>query len=245
MKKNAFQTIPLLLAECKRKFSKKPAFELTSGKKISYDDMMWDVSRTTQLLRTLGVTKSSKVALFTDNSPQTVETLLAITRMGTAAIPLSYDYTQKQIAEILDTEQPAALFIQKDKMSILPESANMTILEMADNRVLKSVSRNACSIPSEILEDDIAAIWYQVSADGKMKRRTFTQKEIASAVCSAKAIKPNKAKKVNKPNALTRSLDSMFAYTRTYFVPMVNGICVHCHDLISSISNKKTQAKGR
>lgn len=235
MKKNAFSTIPELLAECKRKFSKKPALALTNGKKISYDDMMWDVSRTTQLLRTHGVTKSSKVALFTDNSPQTVETLLAITRMGTAAIPLSYDYTKAQVQEILDVEKPVALFIQKEKMDILPESVEMTVFEMADNRVLKSVSRNACSIPSEILGDDVAAICYQFVADGSIKRHTFTQKEIASAVCAAKK---------GKINAVTRSLDSMFAYTRAYFVPMVNGICVYCHDFITNLSGKKTPSKG-
>lgn len=232
MKKNYLKTIPTLLADCKRKFAKKPAIELASGKKISYDDMMWDVARTTQILRTLGVTKSNKVALFTDNSPQTVETLLAITRMGSAAIPLSYDYTKEQIGQILDAEKPAAVFIQLEKIDMLPESANMSVLEMADNRVLKSVSRNACSIPSEILEDDIAAIVYSFSSDGNMKRRTFTQKEIAGAVCSAKK---------GKSNGISRTLNSMFAYTRAYFVPLANGICIFCHDLISSINKNKTQ----
>ena len=109
--RNVINTIPALLTAVAKKFAVKPAMLLKNGNKISYDDMMWDVSLTCRALKEQGITKSSKVALFMDNSPQCVESFLAITKMGAVAILISYDFSENQIKEILEQEKPDAIFI--------------------------------------------------------------------------------------------------------------------------------------
>ena len=44
--RNVINTIPALLTAVAKKFAVKPAMLLKHGNKISYDDMMWDVSLT-------------------------------------------------------------------------------------------------------------------------------------------------------------------------------------------------------
>ena len=138
-KKNIFETInsvPALLAKNFQKFAKKPAMILNGNKKISYNDMRWDIFKTSNILRVGGKTPKS-VAIFIDDSPQAVESFYSVLSIGSKATLLRYDMSKEEVAAALKNEKPEAVFIRSVKMDLLPEDLNAIVYEIANNSVLK------------------------------------------------------------------------------------------------------------
>ena len=92
--KNSINTIPEALSNAYLKRASKTAMILNNGNKITYNDMMWDISMTCSILKDNGIKKDSKVALFMDKTPQCVETFLAIIKTGAVVLLLDYSYSE-------------------------------------------------------------------------------------------------------------------------------------------------------
>lgn len=233
--KKSLSTIPSILAECCKKFAKKTALFLNNGSKISYNDMMWDISRTSQVLRDQGISKNSRVALFMTDNPQSIETFLAVTHMGAIAIILRYDYSSAQISEILTTEKPDAVFLSENKLEVIPAGLKMTVLEMADNKILEKVERPASESVYTISDTDIAVISFTLAPNGELTKKVYTHKELAEGTKAAKKLSKNKASQSNP-------LNSIIGFTKTNIFPVLNGIGTSCKDFVTSLKNnqKKT-----
>lgn len=173
--KNVINTIPATLAKVANKFASKTAMFLNNGNKISYNDMMWDVSMTCRVLKEQGITKKSKVALFMDNTPQCVVSFLAITRMGAVAILLNYDFTENQVKEIIDSEKPDAIFVSDYKLNYVL-GADSTILAIDDNRLLKQVTRQVKNSINQVEEKDNALVTFDLTENGNLVKNVLTQK---------------------------------------------------------------------
>ena len=114
-KKNLFKTIyslPEILATNFQKFAKKPAMILGGDKKISYNDMRWDIFKTSNVLRVGGKTPKS-VAIFIDDSPQAIESFYSVLTIGSKAALLRYDMSKEEVAAALKNEKPEAVFIRR------------------------------------------------------------------------------------------------------------------------------------
>ena len=138
-KKNIFETInsiPAVLATNFQKFAKKPAMILNGEKKISYNDMRWDIFKTSNILRVGGKTPKS-VAIFIDDSPQAVESFYSVLSIGSKATLLRYDMSKDEVAAALNNERPEAVFIRSAKMDLLPQDLDAIVYEIANNNVLK------------------------------------------------------------------------------------------------------------
>jgi acyl-CoA synthetase (AMP-forming)/AMP-acid ligase II len=217
--KSQLNTIPSLLTECCRKFANKPAMILQNGCSISYRDMSWDISHTSLTLKEQGISGNSKVALFLEDTPQAVETFLAITKMGATALLLTDELTKKQIADMLEAEKPDAVFISEAKLGLLPKTLEATILEMADNRVLKQINRQVSNSIQGVKSEDPAVIVYQITANNKKNRIVYTQNDIARAVRIKKHAKHNVAKEPQ-----TTVFKSILDYAKNLICPVLNGI---------------------
>lgn len=169
-------TIPGVLSKVAKKFASKPALFLNNGNKISYTDMMWDVSKTCRVLKEYGITQNSKVALFMDNSPQCVETFLAVTNIGAVALLIDYDFSESLINKIIADEKPDAVFVNEKKCSAAVKTENATVLAIDDNRVLKQVSRQVKNSITNVEEKDNAVVMFSVAENGGLEKRTLTQK---------------------------------------------------------------------
>ncbi|NLM00913.1 MAG: acyl--CoA ligase [Treponema sp.] len=208
--KNTLQTIPTLLVECCRKFGKKPAIVLNNGLSISYKDMMWGISRTAQILREQGVSKNSKVALFMNNCPQSVETFLAITHVGAVALMLKEDFSKEQIDEIIKAETPDVVFINENTKNLVCEDTNATIMQISDNRILKSIDKGLSRSGYIIKSSDPAAIVYEIQKDSSFSRRIITHKEISSSETKTK----NKQKAMCKKNKIQQITDTVINFAK-------------------------------
>ncbi|MBR0155157.1 MAG: acyl--CoA ligase [Treponema sp.] len=212
--RNVINTIPALLTAVAKKFAVKPAMLLKNGNKISYDDMMWDVSLTCRALKEQGITKSSKVALFMDNSPQCVESFLAITKMGAVAILVSYDFSENQIKEILEQEKPDAIFISDYKLSSVLGAQNTTILAIDDNRVLKQVSRQVKNSITQVSEKDNAVIMFDTTENGGLTKQVLTQKAFVEMTSQV------------KKSFVTESVNSIIDCVKDFIAPIFKGFAV-------------------
>ncbi|MBD5434994.1 MAG: AMP-binding protein [Treponema sp.] len=146
MKNNIVKTlnsIPTVLAKNFKKFAGRPAMIFDDGRSISYSDMRWDIFKTANALRFFGGTTPKSVAIFIDNSPQAVETVYGVLSIGAKAILLRYTMSAEEIKTALEEQQCEVIFIRAENISLLPENCEANILEIADNRVLKNVDKEA------------------------------------------------------------------------------------------------------
>lgn len=213
--KNVICTIPSMLSKAGKKFASKTAMFLKNGNRISFDDMMWDVSLTSRALKEQGISKNSKVALFMDNSPQCVESFLSITKMGAVAVLLNYDFTENQIKEILDAEKPDAVFVSDYKLNLVLGTQNATILAIDDNRVLKQVSRQVKNSITTVEEKDSAVIMFNTTENGLLTRQTLTQKAFVELTTDVK-------KKSFIPLSVTNALEGLKAFV----APILKGFAI-------------------
>lgn len=212
--RNVINTIPALLTAVSKKFALKPAMLLKNGNKISYDDMMWDVSLTCRALKEQGITKSSKVALFMDKSPQCVESFLAITKMGAVAVLLDYNFTENQIKEILEQEKPDAVFVSDYKLGPVLSAEDTTIIAIDDNRILKQVSRQVKNSITQVSEKDNAVIMFDTTEHGGLTKQVLTQKAFVEMTSKA------------KKSFVTDSVNSIIVRAKDFIAPIFKGFAI-------------------
>jgi acyl-coenzyme A synthetase/AMP-(fatty) acid ligase len=221
--KNKLFTIPAMLSECCRKFENKPALLLDTGAKISYKDMLWDITRTCRILREQGISKGHKVAVFVSENPQSVVSFLAVTRLGAIAVPVTRTFSQEQINHIFMAEKIDAAFINAKELSKLPENTDCSILEMDDNRILKSVNRSIAASGYTITDADIAAVVYETDKNGNFFRREVTHKELATASKKKTNRKDLKALKEAFKGMQIPAFSSIVNYTKQKILPLFYG----------------------
>lgn len=212
--KNVINTIPATISKVANKFASKTAMFLNNGNKISYNDMMWDVSMTSRILKEQGITKKSKVALFMDNSPQSVVSFLAITKMGAVAILLNYDFSEEQIKDIIESEKPDAIFVSDYKLNYVL-GADSTILAIDDNRLLKQVSRQVKNSISTVEEKDNAVVIFDKTENGNFVKKVLTQKTFIELT------------EENKKTSSNVSMNTIIDSLKSLIFPIFKGLTVN------------------
>lgn len=207
-------TIPAALSFITKKRASKTAMVLNNGNKISFNDMMWDVSLTSRLLKDNGISKNSKVAIFMDNTPQCVESFLAVTKIGAVAILINYDFTEAQIKEILDSEKPEAIFVSDYKLNLVLGAENATVFGIDDNRIFKQVSHQVKNELYTVDACDNAVVMFNTSEHGLLVKQSMTQEAFVKMTADVK----------KKPvNAVTSIIDGV----KAFIAPLFNGFSVN------------------
>lgn len=213
-KKNIFETInsiPALLAKNFQKFAKKPAMILDGDKKISYNDMRWDIFKTSNVLRVGGKTPKS-VAIFIDDSPQAVESFYSVLSIGSKATLLRYDMSKDEVAAALKNERPEAVFIRAAKMDLLPQDLNAIVYEIANNSVLKKQDKEEIQKRAQEAIDNSENTVLAVAYSCGNKRSELTRSDVAKMIG-----KKEKVKKIH---------GSLVDYVGTLFTAFLKGRAV-------------------
>ncbi len=213
-KKNIFEkinSIPALLAKNFQKFAKKPALILDGDKKISYNDMRWDIFKTSNILRVGGKTPKS-VAIFIDDSPQAVESFYSVLSIGSKATLLRYDMSKDEVAAALKNERPEAVFIRAAKMDLLPQDLNAIVYEIANNSVLKKQDKEEIQKRAQEAIDHSANTVLAVAYSCGNKRSELTRSDLAKMIG-----KKDKVKKIH---------GSLVDYVGTLFTAFLKGRAV-------------------
>lgn len=182
-------TIPEAISKVYMKRASKTAMILNNGNKISYNDMMWDVSMTCSVLKDNGIGKDSKVALFMDKTPQCVETFLAVIKTGAVVILLDYAYTEAQVSKIISSENPDLIFVKDSKLDLISAEA-ATILGIEDNRILRKVDSHVSKSVSglaKVSANDNAIVTFTVTENGSLERNCLTHEQFVELTSVRKA----------------------------------------------------------
>lgn len=213
-KKNIFETInsvPALLAKNFQKFAKKPAMILNGNKKISYNDMRWDIFKTSNILRVGGKTPKS-VAIFIDDSPQAVESFYSVLSIGSKATLLRYDMSKDEVAAALKNEKPEAVFIRSVKMDLLPEDLNAIVYEIANNNVLKKHDKEEIQKRAQETIDNSKDKVLAVAYSSGNKRSELTRSDLD--------------KLIGKKDKVKKSYGSLVEYVGTLVNAFIKGRAV-------------------
>ena len=190
-KKNIFEkinSIPALLAQNFQKFAKKPALILDGDKKISYNDMRWDIFKTSNVLRVGGKTPKS-VAIFIDDSPQAVESFYSVLSIGSKATLLRYDMSKDEVAAALKNERPEAVFIRAAKMDLLPQDLTAIVYEIANNSVLKKQDKEEIQKRAQEAIDNSENTVLAVAYSCGNKRSELTRSDLAKMIGKKEKVK--------------------------------------------------------
>ena len=213
-KKNIFEkinSVPALLAANFQKFAKKPAMILNGEKKISYNDMRWDIFKTSNILRVGGKTPKS-VAIFIDDSPQAVESFYSVLSIGSKATLLRYDMSKEEVAAALKNERPEAVFIRSVKMDLLPEDLNAIVYEIANNSVLKKHDKEEIQKRAQETIDNSKDKVLAVAYSSGNKRSELTRSDLD--------------KLIGKKDKVKKSYGSLVEYVGTLVNAFIKGRAV-------------------
>ena len=213
-KKNIFETInsiPALLAKNFQKFAKKPAMILDGDKKISYNDMRWDIFKTSNVLRVGGKTPKS-VAIFIDDSPQAVESFYSVLSIGSKATLLRYDMSKDEVAAALKNERPEAVFIRAAKMDLLPQDLKAIVYEIANNSVLKKQDKEEIQKRAQEAIDHSENNVLAVAYSSGNKRSELTRSDLA--------------KMIGKKDKVKKSYGSLLEYVGNLMNAFIKGRAV-------------------
>lgn len=212
--KNSINTIPEALSNAYLKRASKTAMILNNGNKITYNDMMWDISMTCSILKDNGIKKDSKVALFMDKTPQCVETFLAIIKTGAVVLLLDYSYSENQIAEIIASENPDLIFVKDSKLDLISKGS-ATVLGIEDNRLLRKVdsdvSRSVTNL-AKINGNDNAIVTFTVTDNDLLERNCLTHEAFVKLTTGVK--------KTSNP------MDSLVSALKATVAPLLKGSAV-------------------
>lgn len=212
--KNSINTIPEALSNAYLKRASKTAMILNNGNKITYNDMMWDISMTCSILKDNGIKKDSKVALFMDKTPQCVETFLAIIKTGAVVLLLDYSYSENQIAEIIASENPDLIFVKDSKLDLISKGS-ATVLGIEDNRLLRKVdsdvSRSVTNF-AKINGNDNAIVTFTVTDNDLLERNCLTHEAFVKLTTGVK--------KTSNP------MDSLVSALKATVAPLLKGAAV-------------------
>ena len=212
--KNSINTIPEALSNAYLKRASKTAMILNNGNKITYNDMMWDISMTCSILKDNGINKDSKVALFMDKTPQCVETFLAIIKTGAVVLLLDYSYSENQIAEIIASENPDLIFVKDSKLDLISKGS-ATVLGIEDNRLLRKVdsdvSRSVTNL-AKINGNDNAIVTFTVTDNDLLERNCLTHEAFVKLTTGVK--------KTSNP------MDSLVSALKATVAPLLKGVAV-------------------
>lgn len=213
-KKNIFETInsiPAVLATNFQKFAKKPAMILNGEKKISYNDMRWDIFKTSNILRVGGKTPKS-VAIFIDDSPQAVESFYSVLSIGSKATLLRYEMSKDEVAAALNNERPEAVFIRSAKMDLLPQDLDAIVYEIANNNVLKKSDKEEIQKRAQETIDHSKDKILAVAYSSGNKRSELTRSDLA--------------KLIGKKDKVKKSYGSLVEYVGTLVNAFIKGRAV-------------------
>lgn len=212
--KNSINTIPEALSNAYLKRASKTAMILNNGNKITYNDMMWDISMTCSILKDNGIKKDSKVALFMDKTPQCVETFLAVIKTGAVVLLLDYSYSENQIAEIIASENPDLIFVKDSKLDLI-SNGSATVLGIEDNRLLRKVdsdvSRSVTNL-AKINGNDNAIVTFTVTDNDLLERNCLTHEAFVKLTTGVK--------KTSNP------MDSLVSALKATVAPLLKGVAV-------------------
>ena len=195
-------------------YGDRPALGQVDGECMSYAEFASKVAQVQQQLRSHGIRRGDKVALYSENMPNWGVVYFAVTTMGAVIVPVLPDFhpseamhianhaeckaayiSQKLFEAVLDEVKPPAmrLIAHTNTLEVLEKLSVPSKVDMAMqkgeeqlNRAMGKLGRENDTAP--IKEDDLAAIIYTSGTTGSSKGVMLSHKNLAFEATAAQYI---------------------------------------------------------
>jgi long-chain acyl-CoA synthetase len=227
-------TFPAMFNETLRKFGKHNAFAFVGEEPKSYETVNKEVKSLVAFLEKNGVCPGDKVAILSVNMPNWGVAYFSITFMGAVAVPILPDFSNTEVANVLEHSGAKTIFISTSllpriegfksedlKTAILIEDFSLIFSEKGSSEFDSS----ALPVKNyEVEEEDLASIIYTSGTTGRSKGVMLTHKNI-----SFNALKGRKLQSIDENDRFLSVLPLSHTYENTLglILPMLCGSCVY------------------
>ncbi len=225
-------------------YGDRTALGFVGQKPLKYSEVNTDANTLIQMLLSHGIKKGDRVALLSQNMPNWGVSYLAITSMGAVVVPILIDFSEHEIAKILEHSETKSIIVsekQAHKLNIaLPQTLKSAILvddfteiSLGQLELTGGVKKvparkvNEAPLPASPEEGDLAAILYTSGTTGTPKGVMLSHKNILSNAVNTMGIQ-----QVTLEDRLLSVLPLPHTYECTigFVIPFMNGASVYYLD---------------
>jgi long-chain acyl-CoA synthetase len=227
-------TFPAKFAETLQKYGKCNAYAFAGEEPRTYERVWTEIQALQSFLEKKGVKPGDRVAILSANMPNWGVAYFAITFMGAVAVPILPDFSNTEVANVLDHSGASVLLISSSltqrvegyksealRTAILTE--DFTVLFSDDN----SAVYDSSATPSgeyDVKEEDLASIIYTSGTTGRSKGVMLTHKNITFNAMKGRVIQPMSE---NDRFLSVLPLSHTYENTLGLILPMLSGSCVY------------------
>lgn len=227
-------TFPAMFNETLRKFGDRNAYAFAGEKPKTYETVNKEIRALIAFLEKNGICPGDKVAILSLNMPNWAVAYFSITFMGAVVVPILPDFSNKEVANILEHSGAKAIFVSNSLLARIEgfksEDLKTTIL-IEDFSLINSGNGSAkfdySVLPVKnytIEEEDLASIIYTSGTTGHSKGVMLTHKNI-----SFNALKGRVIQFIDETDRFLSVLPLSHTYENTLglILPMLCGSCVY------------------
>jgi len=227
-------TFPAMFNETLRKYPNHNAYAFVGEEPKSYTRVYTEVGALIAFLERNGICPGDKVALLSTNMPNWGITYFAITFMGAVAVPILPDFSNKEVANVLEHSGAIAIFISSSLLQRIEgyKSDNLKTGIVIEDFSLLFSEPGASVFDSkatpvnkyDIQEEDLASIIYTSGTTGRSKGVMLTHKNITFNAIKGCVVQPMTE---NDRFLSVLPLSHTYENTLGLILPMINGSCVY------------------
>ena len=235
MDKNEIRlTFPGMFNETLRKFGKHDAYAFVGEDPKTYETVNGEIRALIAFQEKIGICPGDKVAILSLNMPNWAVAYFSITFMGAVVVPILPDFSNTEVANVLEHSGAKAIFISNSLLCRIEEFKSedlKTAILMEDFSLIYSEKGADKFDPSaipvknyKVEEEDLASIIYTSGTTGRSKGVMLTHKNI-----SFNALKGRKLQWIDETDRFLSVLPLSHTYENTLglILPMLCGSCVY------------------
>ena len=226
-------TFPVVLQQVFQNHGSHNALAHIDEPPITYKELKKRIYRTVAFYEQLGIQPGDKVAILSNNMPNWGIAFFAATYMGAVAVPLLPDFTENEIANILEHSETKSIIVSENlhkKIAGYSGTTVQNVIKIEDFSVIsghKSAQYAATDIPRktyQVEEDSLASIIYTSGTTGKSKGVMLSHKNIIF-----NALKSKDFQEVGPGDRFLSILPLSHAYENTigFVLPIISGACIY------------------
>ena len=227
-------TFPAMFDETLRKFGNHNAYAFVGEEAKTYETVNKEIRSLIAFLEKNRICPGDKVAILSLNMPNWGIAFFSITFMGAVAVPILPDFSNTEVANVIEHSGAKAIFISASLLSRIEgyKSENFKTVILIEDFSLILSEKGASEFDSSALpvknykieEEDLASIIYTSGTTGRSKGVMLTHKNI-----SFNALKGRKLQWIDETDRFLSVLPLSHTYENTLglILPMLCGSCVY------------------
>lgn len=200
-------------------FKNLPAVGYVDDTSISYNELKNKAECTAAFLTGKGIQPGDHIAILSENSPWWVSAYFGISAKGAVAVPILPDFSDAEVANILDHSQAKGVFVSKSLRLKIPENFPFYPIE----EITEFKEKNPDTI-HRMDEDDIATIIYTSGTTGSSKGVVLTHRNLISNAIGAA---PLASMKKGESMLSVLPLSHTYECTLGLLTPLIQGVSVN------------------